>query len=134
MPNLLYLTTVVILISGLACKNTKDVQAPPTEKKEVSEYPEDNKYRLVVSFFSPGNGIDHKMKQRYAEFVGTEYPQIVYEKTRWGKEGEIDFCFQLRELTENKKDQFVGASKELLSNSSRVHIHENTSCRTEKSP
>ena len=85
-------------------------------------------YGLVVSFYSPGNGIDQRAKSEYIKFLSSNYPALAYEKTSWGREGEIDFCFLLDELTEIQKSQFIKKSKELLSNSKKIHIYENKAC------
>ncbi len=117
----------------LSCGSTKKIKSDDTavaiESKQIDST--DN-YRLIVSFFSPGNGIDHKMNRKFSEFLASNYPKLIYERAQWGKEGERDYCFLLKELTQKKKDQFVRESKELLAASSRVHVYENAPCRHKK--
>jgi hypothetical protein len=130
------LSYVIIVLAGLltfSCVCTKNVKSDETTTTENMKSDSVTYFRFIVSFYSPGNGVDHKMKQKYVEFITKNYPNIIIEKTKWGKEGEIDFCFQLNELEENRKQQFVKESKELLSSSSRVHIYENAPCKHDKS-
>ncbi len=111
-----------------ACKSTKETTNLP-DKEDISKKVNEDNYRLVISFFSPGNGIDHKMKQEYTKFIENYRKKITYEDIPWGKEGEIDFCFPLKELSGKEQEEFVKTSKEVLSKSTRVHVYENTPCR-----
>jgi len=111
-----------------ACKSTKETANLPDKEVAFKEVNEDN-YRLVVSFFSPGNGIDHKMKREYLEFISNYKAEISYEQTSWGREGEVDFCFSLKGLSKKEQEEYVRKSKELLSKSNRVHLYENVPCR-----
>jgi len=122
-----YAILFLAVLLMLSCSSSKKAQSDTTKTEDVKDNKQDN-YRLTVVFFSPGNGIDHKMKQKYVEFIRDNYPKVVYENTQWGKEGEVTFCIPLNELEGKEKDQFVKESKELLSASSRVHIYENAPC------
>ena len=119
---------LVIFLLFFACKGTKETTNLP-DKEVASKETNEGNYRLVVSFFSPGNGIDHKMKREYVEFIANYKAKISYEQIGWGKEGEVDFCFSLKELYIKEQDEFVKKSKELLSKSNRIHIYENAPCR-----
>ena len=130
------LISILFSLYLLSCKSTKDttnLSDNSTKTKETTTSTQKNdsvgNYRFIVSFFSPGNGIDHKMKREYEGFISSYKKQITYEQARWGKEGEVDFCFELKELSENEQKEFVKKSKELLSKSSRIHIYENAPCR-----
>jgi hypothetical protein len=90
-------------------------------------------YRFTVSFYSPGNGIDHTIKGKYDTFV-TDFGKrkkvkLEHETVSWGREGEVDYCFFLRELSEADQKAFVKESKALLAASERVNTAENTTCR-----
>ncbi len=117
---------LVLPLFLIACKGSKDTttidkEIESTEKIEAKE----TTCRLLVSFYSPGNGIDRKIKTKYQQFITAYSKSITYEQTGWGKEGEIDFCFTLSELSMEEQVDFVKQSKDLLSKSSRVHIYEN---------
>lgn len=127
-----YVLSMLTVLLIFSCGSTKNVNTEAVTKTDTTISDAAGNYGLVVSFYSPGNGIDHKMKQEYAEFLTTNYPKTNYETIRWGKEGETDFCFQLNDLKENERELFVKESRELLSKSSRVHIYENVPCRNKK--
>ena len=117
----------------LSCSSTKKIKSDDTAKAtEAKKTDSPDNYRLIISFFSPGNGIDHKMNKKYTEFIANNYPKLVYQSTPWGKEGERDYCFSLTELKQAEIDQFVKESKEMLAASNRVHIYENKPCRDKK--
>tara|TARA_B100000795_G_C22782854_1_gene433215 strand:+ start:1517 stop:1921 length:405 start_codon:yes stop_codon:yes gene_type:complete len=125
---------ILVIVLLFSCRGTKDIRRDTGATTETTIADSLDNYGLIVSFYSPGNGIDHKMKQKYVDFITNNYPKIIYEKIKWGREGEIDFCFQFNELTENQINQFIKESKEVLSNSSRVHISKNSPCSNKKSP
>ncbi len=89
-------------------------------------------YGMVVSFYSPGNGIDHKTNEAFVEFVKEKYPQINLQGHRWGREGEVDYCINLNELSTDEQSTFIKEAKELLSASKKVHIYENSTCKHKK--
>lgn len=114
--------------------------APATDPQagETKADPKDNTrkagiYRFTVSFYSPGNGIDHAIKAKYDTFV-TDFGKrkkvkLEHETVTWGREGEVDYCFFLRELSETDQAAFVKESLALLKASNRVNTAENTTCR-----
>lgn len=94
----------------------------------VTPAPTEDTYRLVVSFYSNGEGIDVKTKEEYVRFLNNYTKKIAFEPTRWGREGETDYCLKLNELSETDQSEFVKKSKELLNKSTLVHVDENAKC------
>ena len=125
---------LILVLLTLSCSSTKIVNDTTETVAENGNSDSKNNYSLIVSFYSPGNGIDGKVKKEYTVFLTNSYPKVVYEEAKWGKEGEIDFCFQLDELTESQKEQFIKESLELLSKSKKVNTYQNAPCRNKKSP
>ena len=134
-------TPVLILCSLLiisctdtrkATETTKPAEAPaaplPAEVQVA-----DSLYRLVISFYSIGSGTDYNAKEHFENFLSTfetaNSAHIQYEKTPWGREGEVDYCFKLRELQLNGQEQFISAIKSLLKEASHIYINENVPCR-----
>lgn len=138
----------LVLISSLgfiSCKSPQKAKGIKSEEKinnetnsssTVSESTDMNIYRISISFFSIGGGIDEVMKLKYDEFVKKFENQrgvkLAYEISHWGKEGETDYCFMLLELNSNDKDQFVNESKNILADSKTVAVKENTACKNRK--
>lgn len=92
----------------------------PPQKVEVN-------MRLVVSFISRGFGIDHKVKTDFEQWLATK-PNVKYEVHPWGKEGELNYCFALSELSTSDQDAFVKEVRQQLVGRDMVFINENTRC------
>jgi hypothetical protein len=88
----------------------------------------DDNYRLVVSFYSEGQGTDYKTKEEFEKFLNSQTKKISFEPTIWGREGETDYCLKLSELTSAEQMDFVRKAKDLLSKSKLVHVDENAKC------
>ncbi len=61
------------------------------------------KYRLILSFISIGEGTDPQareiMDRVLAAWETKTGKKIAVENYPWGREGEVDFCFHLNELS-----------------------------------
>ena len=130
MQNIFFFLAIIVLI---ACNNTKKV----TESKAQHQATEntllpDSMYRFTVSFISIGSGTDKKAAQQFSQFIeqfnSKKNTQINSEITRWGKEGEIDYCLKLTELSKQQQDKFISETKELLATSKLIRYYENTIC------
>lgn len=124
MKNIIVMLAMAVIAS---CSNARS-----GIEKHNSEA-ENGRYRLTVSFISIGSGIDREAKNRLDSFI-REYSQrvgveILTESRTWGREGEIDYCLALKELTAEQQSVFVLKAKEILANSTRVKVDENASCR-----
>ena len=89
--------------------------------------------RLIISFNSPGNGIDYKAKKEIDGFISSYEKErgvpLAKEEIHWGKEGELDYCFKLSELAKEDQEDFVSRIKSLVRKSKRIGIVENAPCR-----
>ena len=90
--------------------------------------------RLVVSFFSICCGIDDKAKEKLDVFIKryekTTGKQLTKTAVRWGREGEIDYCLPLSELSRREQKRFISKVRVLLKRSKLVHINENVACQS----
>ncbi len=82
------------------------------------------KYRFVVSFYSPGNGIDGEAVDRLEKFLASHPKKPVVDKIRWGREGEVDYCFHLKEFSTKGKKKFMEEAKKAIGTSERVRYEE----------
>lgn len=82
----------------------------------------------VVSFISLGAGIDYDTAQKFEEFLSTEYPDLSYEANPAGREGEIDYCFDLSDLSDEEQAAFREESNQILQKSKLVQISEPENC------
>jgi len=85
----------------------------------------ETKYRLVISFISKGAGTDHNARKQVLDLIEKQAKKPMYEARIWGREGEEDFIFTLKELNLDEQKVFVGEVKKLVSNSDLVLIKEN---------
>ena len=120
-------TKVILFISivmlTVACKHTKSA-----EKSTAANEP--TKYRVIVSFFSRGDGTGSqtfdKIQSYLTTFDNKENVKITYDKVPWGKEGEYDMCFTLKELSKSKQDEFVKGLTNVTKGSTNTNIIENS--------
>ncbi len=82
----------------------------------------------VVSFISLGAGIDDDTAQEFEEFLSAKYPDLSYDANPAGREGEIDYCFDLSDLSQERKATFREKSAQILEKSKLVQISEAEEC------
>jgi hypothetical protein len=87
--------------------------------------PKPVKTRLVLSFISKGAGIDGKDLEKIRDYVENHPKKPAYEVKTWGREGEKDYLFTLKELTPDEQKVFVDDIKKLVSSPDMVFIREN---------
>jgi hypothetical protein len=131
MTNLIFLFAVITLFGCNSSKKVTD-QNETTAATENTMTPDAN-YRFSVSFISIGAGTDKNAIQQFDAYIA-EYQQknklkLSFEITKWGREGEIDYCLKLSELDKKKQELFITKTKETLQSSSLVRYKENAACR-----
>ena len=119
----------LILISLTACSSKKGANDTAEVLEKIEENVSIIPSRLIVSFYSPGNGIDHKALELFSTEILSKNENITYSAVRWGREGERDYCFLLAELSAEEQIAFVEEVNTLLGSVRRVHILENQECR-----
>ena len=92
--------------------------------------------RFIVSFYSIGAGIEQKQMEKFENFL-IQYRQktsknIPAEKTHWGREGEVDFCCDLSELSPAGQKTFIREVKEELKTAVRANYSENSPCKKQR--
>jgi hypothetical protein len=111
-----------------ACKASK-----PATVVETVAVPEANSagnvYRFIVSFYSIGTGVNSAAVQQLDEFVKKYETKnkvsIPYTPVRWGREGEVDYCFMLSGLSVAQQEAFIAETKALLKGAEHIHFKEN---------
>jgi FAD synthase len=142
------LSILLISLTLLSCSCSKksnpvsEVKSVPPQTGHVSSSSQtsavktdsiaDANYRLVVSFYSTGEGAEGQQISKFETFVG-EYGQkfnktVAYEKSGYGREGEVSFCLKLSEFSKNEQAKFISDSKDVLKSAKWVHFTENTTC------
>lgn len=138
MKNLLYILLIPMLLSACKAKQAPVVEetATVTETVAVPEaeatpetQTQDNKYRYIVSFYSIGTGVNGAAVQQLEGFIkqfeATNKVSVPYVPVRWGREGEVDYCFKLNGMTAVQQVAFIKESLELLKGAEHIHFKEN---------
>ncbi len=127
------LIIILSAISFIACKNgqksidTKDNSS--TEKTAETTNPQDVVFDVIVQFISKGEGIAHPIKTKFEEAVAKfnkdNNTNIEADIRHWGREGEIDLNYNLKNLSTKQKNAFLSLVKETVGDTDMVHIKYN---------
>jgi hypothetical protein len=85
-------------------------------------------YRFMVSFISKGEGIDEKTRETFEKWLQEQQRPLKWETFAWGREGEVDFCLKLDELSTRDQEKFIEQARIFLANKDLVIISENAPC------
>lgn len=93
---------------------------------------QDESFRLIVSFISIGEGPDFKSKAamdnvliKWESRLGQK---IDFEQVPWGREGEVDYCFQLKTLSSIQQSELITELRSAIGGSQLVQFAENQKC------
>ena len=122
--------------SSVVKKNEK-VDATISENIKVGDSLTENKIdtnncRFVISFYSIGQGSEYLLINAFEDSIGSYSlkfgKNIDYKKTSWGREGEIDFCLKLNELSQEDQKEFISLTRSQLKVAKWVNVFENYPC------
>lgn len=90
-------------------------------------------FRLVVVFISKGEGADPEARTVLEGFL-SDYARDsgkrpTYVMIPWGREGEVDCCFNLNELGSKEQGEFVESLKKAISSRELIQVYENAKNR-----
>ena len=123
----IWLLSIILFVISCSRHLTPNVPIPKSATVKTFE-----SYEVIISFFSIGEGIDRKSLEGFHNYVSSfnqsEKSKIVFDEVHWGREGEVDFCFNLLELNKGQQTKFIFGLKELMKNNKLVHIEENKPC------
>lgn len=121
---------LVLVSENEVCQHVHQAAAPVVESAPVNEA-DSNVVRLVVSFISQGGGIDYKTKEEFEKWLGMR-EKFVYETTTWGREGEVNFCFRMTNISTREQDIFVKDVRTFLTDKPLVLVSEYSKCDKRK--
>ncbi len=124
----------IFSLSVFSCKSKKESNAVSEIKTETnttnsSQNTANGTYRFIVSFISIGTGIDGEAYSRLEKFIQDHPKKPSFEKKRWGREGEEDFMFSLKEFKVADQAKFISDLKAAIGKSDRVQYKENEKSR-----
>lgn len=90
-------------------------------------------FRLVVSFISVGAGTDPEAKAYLDKYIidykGNKNKMVSYIMIPWGREGEVDCCFNLKELTATEQEDFIQGLRKTMIGRELIQVNENAKNR-----
>jgi hypothetical protein len=125
MKKLIFILSAVSLI---ACKNGEKAtkENDMANAKQTSTTEQTKSYDLIVEFISKGAGIDHELKTKFeeglAKYNSTNKVDITPEISHWGREGETNLNFNLKNLSTAQKKSFLSFVRETIGDTDMVHI------------
>jgi hypothetical protein len=125
---LLFISVISFSVAITACKTTKTAASTQTSETATTESKEQT-YRLIISFTSKGAGTSAEKKEALINYVESHPKKPVYKTVLWGREGETDYCFILKELSKKEQADFVAGAKKAVAGSDQVIISENAVCQ-----
>jgi hypothetical protein len=107
-------------------KKLEEIKKIETEihKKEI--------YRLVISFYSRGEGTDGEAIKRFDNFIRSYKKAVSFAMFNWGREGEIDYCISMEGFGSGEQAEFVNKTRELMKDVTLVNIYEHAKCINKK--
>lgn len=131
MKQLLILGSFLVISSISICCKAKKETANLTGTAETQNTMEDEKvtqYRLILTFISKGTGVDSKIKSEILAYASTHPKKPINKIVLWGREGETDHCFLLKELSKTEQVEFIAGIKKIIGTSDMVLLTENSKC------
>ena len=109
-----------LVLGGTTFYSCKTKAAASNVKTVMAE-----NYRLIIAFISKGGGVDTKANEAILKFIEDHPKKPKLEQYRWGREGEIDFCLKLTELSTKEQKTFIEELQKLAGKSDLVQFSEN---------
>jgi hypothetical protein len=108
--------------------NSVPPTTPDQPKEQVST--DVNKLRacrVMVTFISIGEGTDREAKGNLDRVTSPylEKGKLEMETIPWGREGEVDYCFMLNNLSGAEQQKFISDLKNTFNGNKLVQIVEN---------
>lgn len=115
--------------SPTQAKSTTETVPNPNKKTTTSTDKGDEIYDIIISFISMGEGIKSELKNKIDKIITSfneeNKTEITPKLARWGREGEVDYNFSLKNLSTKQKKAFIGEIKEAIGSSEMALIKYN---------
>ncbi|GAB4255853.1 MAG: hypothetical protein Kow0079_12800 [Vicingaceae bacterium] len=126
---------IPVLCLIIACKANENTEKKSMEtSKEINNQNQSNQktYDIVISFISMGEGIDEKTRDELVKSFKLKIDEfktrVNVEQVPWGREGEIDYCFTLDNLTDSQKKELKKLIKQIVKDNQLINYQENVPC------
>ncbi len=122
---------LIIVTTVLSCNTSKKAEK---EAITINSETKEPLTSFTVSFISIGAGTDYTARSSFNDFISSfeqaNNIKLMYETINWGREGETDYCFDLKTFYPSLQDKFITESKEHLASSTLIRYIENKDCKT----
>lgn len=127
-------TLTLILLIAFSCKSTSkpmnsDNPIPPPDVKTYTKGGSNQEkiiFDMIVSFISKGEGLDYKLVEKIDaainDFNKKNKTKIAPEILSWGREGEKDYNFILKNLSTPLQKEFINRIEEAIGKTDMAHI------------
>lgn len=126
MKKILIISAAITLI---ACKNGEKATAEKNTNQTAVTNPEDQVFDVIVQFISKGEGIANELKNKVEEAVANfnkkNHTNIEADVRHWGREGETDLNYNLKNLSTSQKKAFLTMIKETVGDTDMTHLKYN---------
>ena len=133
------LIALLVVALGTSCKSSKTTTKPETKDTKATtqvtkagESLASDEYRIIFSFISYGGGTDFKVIEEFKKYIddyNTKHKmQADPEIVTWGREGEVDYCFKMDNMTKAEQDNFLTGAAKILTKTKRLNVTENAKC------
>lgn len=126
MKRIFFIAALVSLASPFICCKSKKNTTKSSDSLSTSSETVTAKFRVIVSFISKGAGTDGDLRTNFTKFVESHPKKPAFTVVHWGREGEADYCFLLKELSEKEQIAFMKDIQNLIGKTDMVFINENT--------
>jgi hypothetical protein len=122
MKKIITFLAAALLISGGVAAQTKTKGGKKSTQENLAK---ETKYRLVIEFISKGAGLDQKAHETILKHIEKHPKHPKFDKFTWGREGEVDYCLHLKELTAAEQKTFVAEIEKMIDDKTMVSVKEN---------
>ena len=126
MKNLIIMLSAITLI---ACKSNSKSTKVENSTTQESTNSDEKTFDVIVQFISKGEGTARELATKFdeavAKFNKDNHTNIEADKRHWGREGEYDLNFDLKNLSTKQKNSFLSLVKETVGHTDMVHLKYN---------
>jgi hypothetical protein len=120
-------TTVIPTTSSTRITITDTIDLNPNDAGNEKRSPQNaDTVRFMVAFISKGMGIDLSQKQKLDVWLAKQ--NVQYSVSPWGREGEMNYCFPLKNTSATDQQKFISELKSQITKRDLVYFYENTAC------
>lgn len=123
---------IVIMLSAItliACKSNSKTTKEGNSTTQESTNSDEKTFDVIVQFISKGEGTARELgvtlDEAVAKFNKDNHTNIEADKHHWGREGEYDLNFDLKNLSTKQKNAFLSLVKETVGHTDMVHLKYN---------